>query len=93
MLNFLFRPSVMSDSLQPCVLQQARLPCPSLSPGACSNSCPLSRYFRDESVEFSMVSAKVLHTFPGMRGTDEASVDAFTDYSCVKDLKSVRAGF
>ena len=24
-------------------LQHARLPCPSLSPGACSNSCPLSR--------------------------------------------------
>ena len=23
----------MSDSLQPCVLQHARLPCPSLSPG------------------------------------------------------------
>ena len=56
-------------------------------------TCPLSRYFRDESVEFSMVSAKVRHTFPDMRGTDEASVDAFTDYSRVKDLKSVRAGF
>ena len=34
----------MSDSLQPHVLQQARLPCPSLSPGVCSDSCPLSQW-------------------------------------------------
>ena len=33
---------VMSDSLQPHGLQHARLPCPSLSPRACSNSCPSS---------------------------------------------------
>ena len=31
----------MSDSLWPHGLQHARLPHPSLSPGACSNSCPL----------------------------------------------------
>ena len=31
----------MSNSLQPHGLQQARLPCPSLSPEVCSNSCPL----------------------------------------------------
>ena len=36
--------SVMSDSLQPHGLQHARLPCPSLTPGACSNSCPSSRW-------------------------------------------------
>ena len=34
--------SVMSDSLPPHELQHASLPCPSLSPGVCSNSCPLS---------------------------------------------------
>ena len=34
--------SVMSDSLQPHALQHASLPCPSLSPGVRSNSCPLS---------------------------------------------------
>ena len=38
----LFSCSVMSDSLGPHGLQHARLPCPSPSPGACSNSCPLS---------------------------------------------------
>ena len=32
----------MSNSLQLHVLQQGRLPCPSLSPGACSSSCLLS---------------------------------------------------
>ena len=34
--------SVMSDSLRPHGLQYARLPCPSPTPGACSNSCPSS---------------------------------------------------
>ena len=32
----------MSDSLRPHRLQHARLPCPSPTPGAYSNSCPLS---------------------------------------------------
>ena len=32
----------MSDFVQPHGLQHARLPCSSLSSGACSNSCPLS---------------------------------------------------
>ena len=38
----LFSRSVVSDSLQPHGLQHAGLPCPSPSPGDCSNSCPLS---------------------------------------------------
>ena len=40
----LFRHSVVSDSLWPHGLQHARLPCPSLSSGVCSNSCPLSQW-------------------------------------------------
>ena len=40
----LFSCSVRSDSLWPHGLQHARLPCPSPSPGACSNSCPLSQW-------------------------------------------------
>ena len=40
--TLLFSHSVMSDSLQPHVLKHASLPCPSLSPRVCSNSCPLS---------------------------------------------------
>ena len=39
-----FSHSVMSDSLQPHGLQQAKLPCPSPIAGACSNSCPSSQW-------------------------------------------------
>ena len=39
-----FSCSVMSDSLWPHGLQHTRLPCPSPTPGACSNPCPLSRW-------------------------------------------------
>ena len=42
MLLLLFSHLVVSDSLWPYGLQHARLPCPSLSLGAFSNSCPLS---------------------------------------------------
>ena len=38
-------PSVVSNSLQSHELQHTRLPCPSLSPRVCSNSCPLSQWF------------------------------------------------
>ena len=38
----LFSCSVLSDSLWPHVLQHARLSCPPLSLGVCSDSCPLS---------------------------------------------------
>ena len=37
-----FSHSVVSDSLRPHGLQHARFPCPSPTPGACSNSCPSS---------------------------------------------------
>ena len=36
--------SVVSDSLRPQGLQHTRLPCPSLSPKVCSNSCPLNQW-------------------------------------------------
>ena len=39
-----FSCSVMSDSLRPHGLQHTRPPCPSPTPGAYSNSCPLSRW-------------------------------------------------
>ena len=40
----LFSCSVVSDSLWPHGLQHTRPPCPSLSPRACPNSCPSSRW-------------------------------------------------
>ena len=36
--------SVISNSLRPHGLQYTRLPCPSPTPGACSNSCPLGQW-------------------------------------------------
>ena len=45
MFLLLFGLSVVFDSLQPRGLQHARLPCPSLSPGVCSNSCPLRWWY------------------------------------------------
>ena len=39
-----FSHSVVSDSLWPQGLQHAKLPCPSPTPRACSNSCPLSQW-------------------------------------------------
>ena len=36
--------SVVSNSLRPHGLQHTRLPCPSPTPRACSNSCPLSHW-------------------------------------------------
>ena len=43
-LLLLFSGSIVSDSLQPHGLQHTRLRCPSPSPGACSNSNPLSQH-------------------------------------------------
>ena len=40
-----FSHSVMSNSLQPHGLKHARLPCPSPTPRACSNSCPSSQWW------------------------------------------------
>ena len=44
--SFQFSCSVVSDSLRPHGLQQARPPSPSPTPRACSNSCPLRRWCR-----------------------------------------------
>ena len=53
----------MSDSLWPCGLQHVRLPCPSLSLGACSNSCPLSRWCHP-TISSSVIPFSCLQSFP-----------------------------
>ena len=50
----LFNCSIVSNSLQPHGLQHTRLPCPSLSPRVCSNSCLLSRWCHS-AVSFSVI--------------------------------------
>ena len=49
----------MSDSLQLHGLQYTRLPCSPLSPGVCSNSCPLSWWWY-----LIISSSAVLFSFP-----------------------------
>ena len=63
-LWLLFRWSVMSDSLRFHGLQHARLPCPSPSPRACSNSCPLSQWFPPTISSSVMPFSSCLQSFP-----------------------------
>ena len=60
----LFRYSVMSDSLWPHIPQQARLPCPSLSPRVCSNSCPLSQWCYPPIPSYVIPFSSCLQSFP-----------------------------
>ena len=55
---------VMSDSLQPHGLQHPRLPCPSPTPGACSNSCP-SSWWCHPTISSSVIPfSSCLRSFP-----------------------------
>ena len=54
----------MSNSLWPHELQHARLPCPSPSPGACSNSCPLSRWCHPNTSSSAAPFSFYLQSFP-----------------------------
>ena len=64
-VNTLFSRSVVSDSLWPHGLQHTRLPCPSsLSPGACSNSCPLSRWCHPTILSSVVPFSSCLQSFP-----------------------------
>ena len=59
-----FSHSVVSDSLRPHGLQQARPPCPSPTPGVYSNSCPLSQWCHP-TISFSVVPfSSHIQTFP-----------------------------
>ena len=62
--QYQFSCSVMSGSLQSHVLQHSRPPCPSPSPRACSNLCPLSRLCHS-TILFSVISfSSCLQSFP-----------------------------
>ena len=59
-----FSHSVVSNSLQPRGLQQARLPCPSPIPGACSNPCP-SGWWCHPTISSSVIPlSSHLQSFP-----------------------------
>ena len=59
-----FNRSVTSNSLQPHGQKHTRLPCPSPTPGACSNSCSLSQWCHP-TISSSVVSfSSCLQSFP-----------------------------
>ena len=55
---------VVTDSLQPQALQDARLPCPSPTSRACSNSCPLSRWCHPTTSSSVVPFSSRLQSFP-----------------------------
>ena len=59
-----FTHSVVSNSLQPHGLQHARLPCPSSTPGACSNSGPLSQWCHPTISSSVVPFSSCPHSFP-----------------------------
>ena len=58
--------SVVSDSLWPHELQPSRLPCPSLSPGVCSNSSPLSQWCQSNHLILSHPLLLLPQSFPAL---------------------------
>ena len=70
----LFSHQVLSDSLWPHGLQHTRLPCLSPTPGACSNSCPLSRWCHP-TISFSVAPfSSCLQSFPASGVSSNESV-------------------
>ena len=59
-----FSHSCLSSSLQLHVLQHARLPCPSPTPSACSNSCPSSRWCHQTISSSVIPFSSCLQSFP-----------------------------
>ena len=62
-----FSHSVVSDYLIPNGLQHTRLPYPSPSPGACSNSCPSSRWCHPTISSSVVPFFSCLQSFPASR--------------------------
>ena len=83
-----FSHSVVSDSLRPHGLQHTRLPCPSPTPGAYSNSCPLSLWCHP-TIASSVIPFLLLPSiFPNIRvfssETCKHSPNTFEDLSLKK---------
>ena len=64
LMYLLFSRLVVSSSLWPHGLQHARLLCPSPSPGACSNSCPLSQWCHPTVSSSVVPFSSYLQSFP-----------------------------
>ena len=67
----------MSDSLRPHGLQHSRLPCPSPTPGACSDSCPSSRWCHPTISSSVIPFSSCLQSFPASRSFPVSQVFAW----------------
>ena len=63
-ISIQFSRSVLSDFLRPHRLQRTRLSCPSPTPRACSNSCPLSRWCHPTISSSDIPFSSCLQSFP-----------------------------
>ena len=59
-----FSHSVVSDSLWPYGLYHTRLPCPTPTPGVCSNSCPSSWWYQPTISSFVIPFSSCIWSFP-----------------------------
>ena len=69
-----FSHSVVSNSLWPHGLEHARPPCPSPTPGACSNSCPLSWWCHPTILSSVIPFSSHLQSFPASGSFPNESV-------------------
>ena len=69
-----FSHSVVSDSLWPHGLQHDRLPCPSPSPRACSNSCPSSQWCHPTISSSVIPFSSCLQPFPASGNLENSAV-------------------
>ena len=76
-----FNRSVMSDSLRPHGLQHARLPCPSPTPTACSNSCPSSWWCHTTISSSVFPLSSCLQSFPASGSFPRSLLFASDDQS------------
>ena len=63
----LFSHSVVPSSLWPRGLQHSRIPCPSPSPRACSNSCPFSQWSHSNHLALCHPLLPLPSIFPSIR--------------------------
>ena len=75
-----FSHSVLSDSLWPHGLQYTRLPCPSPTLGACSNSCPSSQWCHT-TISSSVTLFSFPQSFPASGSFSMSQVFASGDQS------------
>ena len=89
--NLLYSHSVVSDSLRLHGLQHTRLPWPSPTPGACSNSCPLSQWCH-LTISSSGVLFSCLQSFPasGSLPMNRLFTSGSQSWGCFKHLCQMR---